>query len=108
MLYTRYLIIWMVKISEKSVSEISIFELPRLENCMSRLCPSPLGSPPKELWATSRVHWRQTAQSAESPPPPPKHPNRVENTYFVCALLGVDSLRGGLAEGNRILRKIFF
>ena len=22
--------------------------------------------------------------------------------YFVCALLGVDSLRGGLAEGNRI------
>ena len=24
--------------------------------------------------------------------------------YFVCALLGVDSLRGGLAEGNRIFR----
>ena len=23
--------------------------------------------------------------------------------YFVCALLGVDSLRGGLAKGNRIL-----
>ena len=23
--------------------------------------------------------------------------------YFVCALLGVDSLRGGLAEGNRIV-----
>ena len=22
--------------------------------------------------------------------------------YFVCVLLGVDSLRGGLAEGNRI------
>ena len=22
--------------------------------------------------------------------------------YFVCALLGVDFLRGGLAEGNRI------
>ena len=22
--------------------------------------------------------------------------------YFVCALLGVDSLRGGLAQGNRI------
>ena len=22
--------------------------------------------------------------------------------YFVCALLGVESLRGGLAEGNRI------
>ena len=22
--------------------------------------------------------------------------------YFLCALLGVDSLRGGLAEGNRI------
>ena len=24
-------------------------------------------------------------------------------TYFGCVLLGVDSLRGGLAEGNRIL-----
>ena len=39
---------WMVKLSKKSVSEISIFELPRVENCISRLCPSPLGShPPK-------------------------------------------------------------
>ena len=24
----------------------TIFELPRLENCISRLCPRPLGSPP--------------------------------------------------------------
>ena len=24
----------------------TIFELPKLENCMSRLCPSPLGSTP--------------------------------------------------------------
>ena len=28
--------------------------------------------------------------------------------YFVCALLGVDSLRGGLAEGNRIFETCFF
>ena len=28
--------------------------------------------------------------------------------YFVCALLGVDSLRGGLAEGNRISETDFF
>ena len=29
--------------------------------------------------------------------------------YFVCALLGVDSVRGGLAEGNRIFpKRIFF
>ena len=26
--------------------------------------------------------------------------------YFVCALLGVDSLRGGLAEGNRFFSSI--
>ena len=36
----------------------AILELPRLENCISRLCPSPLGAPP----------------------PPPPHPNRVKNT----------------------------
>ena len=42
--------------------QISMFELPRLENCISRLCPSPLGSPP--------------------PPtaPHPQHPNRVKTT----------------------------
>ena len=39
--------------------EISIFELLRRENCISRLRPRPLGSPP---------------------PPPPQHPNRVNNT----------------------------
>ena len=27
--------------------------------------------------------------------------------YFVCALLGVDSLRGGLAEGNKIFPSPF-
>ena len=59
MLYIGYLIILDCQsIKKKSVSEISIFEPPRLENCISRLCPSPLGSPP----------------------PPPKHPNRVKNT----------------------------
>ena len=31
---------------------ISIFELPKLENCMSKLCPRPLGA---------------------TPPPPPRH-----------------------------------
>ena len=41
-------------IKKKIVLEISILELPGLENCISRLCPSPL--------------------------PPSKHPNRVENT----------------------------
>ena len=48
MLYIGYLIILdgQSKVSKKSVSENSIFELPRLENCISRLCPRPLGSPP--------------------------------------------------------------
>ena len=37
----------MVKVSKKSVSEFSIFELPRPENCISRLyAVDPLGDPP--------------------------------------------------------------
>ena len=59
MLYIGYLIILDGQsIKKKSVSEISIFELLRPENCVSRLCPRPLGSPP----------------------PPPQHPNSVKNT----------------------------
>ena len=38
MLYTGYLIILNGHSIKKSVSEISIFELPRIENCISRLC----------------------------------------------------------------------
>ena len=55
MLYIGYLIILDGKSKKKTVLEISIFELPRLENCISRLCPGPLGTPP-----------------------PPTHPNRVK------------------------------
>ena len=46
MLYMGYLIILDGQSIKKSVSEISIFELLRLENCISRLCPKPLGTPP--------------------------------------------------------------
>ena len=46
MLYIGYLIILDGKNIKKSVLEISIFELPRLENCISKLCPGPLGTPP--------------------------------------------------------------
>ena len=47
MLYIGYLIIVDGQsIKKKSVSEISIFDMPRLENCISKLCPRPLGSPP--------------------------------------------------------------
>ena len=46
MLQIGYLIILDCQSIKRSVSEISIFELPRLENCISRLCPGPLGSPP--------------------------------------------------------------
>ena len=45
MLYIGYLIILDGKNIKKLVSEISIFELPRLENRISRLCPGPLGRP---------------------------------------------------------------
>ena len=45
MLYIGYLIILDGQsFKKKSVSEISIFELVRRENCISRLCPRPLGS----------------------------------------------------------------
>ena len=57
MLYIGYLIIVDGKNIKKSSFGISIIELSRLENCISRLCPSPFGSPP-----------------------PPQHPNRVKNT----------------------------
>ena len=60
MLYIGYLITLDGQSIKKSVSEISIFELLRLENCITKLCPRPLGSPP--------------------PPPPQTHPNRVKNT----------------------------
>ena len=56
MLHMGYLIILDGQSIKKSVSEISIFELLRRENCISRLRPRPLGSPP------------------------PPHPNRVKNT----------------------------
>ena len=55
MLYVGFLIIMNDQnIQKKSVLKISIFELPRLENCIRRLWPSPL--------------------------PPSKHPNRVKST----------------------------
>ena len=47
MLYIGYLIILDGQSIKKSVSEISIFELPRPENCISRLCAlDPLVPPP--------------------------------------------------------------
>ena len=57
MLYIGYLIILDGQNIKKTVSKISIFGLLRRENCISRLCPRPLGSPP-----------------------PPRHPNSVKNT----------------------------
>ena len=46
MLYIGYLIILEGQNIKKSSFEISIFELLRRGNCMSRLCPRPLGSSP--------------------------------------------------------------
>ena len=46
MLYIGYLIILDGHSIKKSVLQISISELLRLENYISRLCPSPLGNPP--------------------------------------------------------------
>ena len=37
----------------------TIFELPRLENCISRSCPSPLGSPPPTTPKHSEKHIRR-------------------------------------------------
>ena len=57
MLYIGRLIIIDGKIIKKSVLEISIFQLQRLVNYISRLCPRPLGAPPTR-----------------------QHPNRKKNT----------------------------
>ena len=46
MLYIGYLVVVNGLNIKKLVFKISIFELPRAENCISTLCPSPLGSPP--------------------------------------------------------------
>ena len=46
MLHIGYLIILDGKNMKIFFRKISIFELPRLENCISQLCPGPLGSPP--------------------------------------------------------------
>ena len=46
MLHIGYLIILTGQNTKKPVWEICIFEMQRVENCISRLCPSPLGSPP--------------------------------------------------------------
>ena len=67
MLYIGYLIGMDGSNVKKTVSEISIFELHRLENCISRLCPNPLGTPP---------HTK-------------KHPNRAKNTKKVLHLLSI-------------------
>ena len=48
MLYIGYLIILDGQSIKKSVSEISIFQLPRPESCISRLCAlDPLVLPPR-------------------------------------------------------------
>ena len=36
----------MITISKKQVSKTLIFELPKVKNCISRLCTNPLGDPP--------------------------------------------------------------
>ena len=46
MLCVGYLVIGNGQNIKKIGSEISILELQRPENCMSRLCPTPLGNPP--------------------------------------------------------------
>ena len=46
MFYIRHLIILYGQNINKPVLEVSIFQPPRLENCISKLCPTPLGSPP--------------------------------------------------------------
>ena len=62
MLHKGYLIILDGQSIKNFGSEISIFELLRRENSISRLCHRPIGSPPRP------------------PPPPHTHTNRVKST----------------------------
>ena len=59
---------------KKKVSKTSIFELPGVKNCISRLCTNPLGSPP--------------------PPPPDlipksgeKHVNPAKNMLYIPGMV---------------------
>ena len=65
----------MVRIQNKIFLEISIFELPRLENCISMLCPcismlcpAPLSDPPPP---------QKTTQIGE------KHTKKVKNMFYM-------------------------
>ena len=51
---------YVIMVSKKQVSKTSIFELPGVKNCISRLCTNPLGDPP--------------------PHPCAQYPNRVKTT----------------------------
>ena len=65
MLYVGYLIILDVRnIKKKLVSEISILELPRLENYIIELCPEPLGSNPPPPPPNTQV-WCQTHEKGQ-------------------------------------------
>ena len=46
MLYIPWMVILGDQNIKKHVSKTSIFELPRVKNCISRLCTNPLGTPP--------------------------------------------------------------
>ena len=55
MLYMGYLIILDGQNIKKAILEISVFELPRLENCIGRLCAlEPSGTPPPPLPPTPK------------------------------------------------------
>ena len=61
--------------------ENSMIELPRVENCISRLCPSPLGTPP---------------------PPRPNTQNRVKNTQRgYCTFTVLVLMYKGQGAGER-------
>ena len=84
MLYIGYLIILGGQSMKKSVSEISIFELPRPENCMSRWCAlDPLVPPPPH-----------TPKYGE------KHMQRGQNMLYIRYLIILDgqSMKKSVSE----------
>ena len=75
MLYIGYLIILDGQSIKKSVSESSIFEVPRPENCINRLCAlDPLAIPPLPT---------HTPKSGE------KHTKRVQNMLYIAYFITV-------------------
>ena len=63
MLYIPWMVIFSGHNIKKKVSKTSIFELPGVKNCISRLCTNPLGPPPPRPVGPNFSHHKARVQA---------------------------------------------